>query len=290
MSQPRSLATHNSVDLSPAILAEWESHPAFPDLVRRAAAVSVELYRGHWMLNRLLNDRGRLIASLMILDLHFSAGSGQGFTAAQMRRHAIECGLCSPGRITAFLATLRLSGLLAHADGQNPGNRRLAPTEALLDVHRARWRRVFALLAELRPEARGASEALQDPAFVGHCAGVVMEAYRRGQRLYDFVPALTAIADRDAGLMVVLSLLTADPGQSVSVSDLARRFSVARSHVLETLRAAERSGLAVAASERGGYRAGPDLAPAMGRFFSVIFEVYLHAFVTARVRGWDVGG
>jgi DNA-binding transcriptional ArsR family regulator len=277
------------VNLGPSALAALESEPTFPDFVRRAAAISVESYHGRWMLNRLLNDRGRFIASLIMLDLHFTSADGGGFTAAQLRREVADLGLCSPGRITAFLATLRLAGFVAPVASSDRRTQRLAPTEALLSMHRMRWSVQFAMLAELRPEARGAAEALADPTFIGHCAHALMEAFRRGERLFAYVPALEPIAERDAGVTMLMSLLVAKPDQSVTITKLAHRFSVARSHVRETLRAAELEGLVCAGEERGRYLPGPALAPTIARFFSVVFLIFLQAFVTARAQGWDIG-
>lgn len=65
--------------------------------------------------------------------------------------------------------------------------------------------------------------------------------------------------------------------------------SVARSHVRETLRAAEVEGLVRAGQTRGCYLPGLARAPTIGRFFSVVFLIYLHAFVAARAQGWDIG-
>lgn len=276
------------VDLGPAAVSALESDPAFADVVHRAAAASVDSYRGRWMLNRLLNDRGRFIASLLIIDLNFSNPEG-GFTAAQLRREVAALGLCSPGRITAFLAALRLSGLIAAVETRDRRTQRLAPTEALLAMHRMRWSVQFGMLAALRPEARGAAEALVDLAFIGHCAHALMEEFRRGERLFAYVPALQPIAERDAGVTMLMALLVAEPDQGVTITKLAQRFSVARSHVRETLRAAELEGLVRPGQARGCYLPGPALAPTIGRFFSVVFLIYLHAFVAARAQGWDIG-
>lgn len=278
-----------AVDFSPQAMAALETHPAFRSVVRRASALNVERSRGHWMLSRLLNDGGRFIASLMILDLHFSAGAGGGFTAAQLRREAVKGGLCSAGRITAFLVTLRLAGYLTAGTTGDRRTRSLVPTEALLAAHRDRWKVVFDLLAELSPDAYGAAAAVEDPTFLGHCAHVMMESYRDGRRILDYVPELNPLGQRDAGVTMLMSLLMLEPGRSSSAAELGRSFSVSQSHVRETMRLAERNELVCAVEGRGGFGPGPRLEEVIGRFFTMPFLVYLHAFRLAAKRGWSVG-
>lgn len=278
-----------AVDFSPEAIAALEIHPDFPAILRQLATATVEGYRSRWSLNRLLNDGGRFIASLMIIDLHFHAGQGKGFTAAQLRRDAVASGLCSGGRITALLASLRLSGFLTDAPSNDGRVRQLIPTQALLAPHRARWAVMFDLIARLRPEARGAAQALEDPAFLAHCAHVIMSVYRSGERLFTRVPELHPIGERDAGITMLLSLLVLEPDRSITVTELARCFSISRSHVRETLRLAEQSDLAVALDERGHFGPGPRLAPVIGRFYALLFTVYVHAFVLAAERGFMIG-
>ncbi len=276
-------------DLGPEAIAALEAHPDFPAVVRSAATSAVNTYQGRWLLNRLLNDRGRFVASLMILSLHFSEGEGRGFTAAQLKRAALAANLCSSGRITAFLATLRLSGFLTPVQNADRRTNLLAPTEALIDIHRSRWSVVFKLLATLSPEAQGATDALRDPAFVGHCAQILVRAYQSGGQMFIYVPEMRPFADRDAGITMLLSMLIQREGQAISVTGMARRFSVSRSHALETLRLAEQAGLVVVTAQRGCYVAGPRLGSTMQRFFCMLFLVYLSAFRQARAKGWDVG-
>ena len=270
-------------DLGEQAIASLEGQPNFAAATLAAATAIVDIYQGNWWLNRLVNDRGRFILGLIIVDLHFDAADGPGFTPARLQEVAGATGVCSPGRITAFLASLRLLGFLRPVTSEDRRLRRLIPTERFLAAHRERWRRLLAALAMIDPEADAALAALSDPAFMGGFAHTLVGAYRSGRRVSQFVPELLAILERDAGLTMLLSLLIADAaGQPVSITALARRFAVSRAHVLTVLREAEQAGLAIVAGSRGGYRASPELARILRRLFAVMFLLHLHAIQNGR--------
>lgn len=261
-------------------------HPRFDAAMFAAATAVVEQYRGHWLLNRLANDRGRFVLGLMILDLHFHEGRGSGFTTGRLREVAGANGVCSPGRITAFLAALRLVGFLHPVAADDRRLRRLAPTERFLDLHRDRLQCLFEALALIDAAGNEAVAALRRPAFIGAFAHDLVAAYRSGLRMSGLVPEIQPTVERDAGLTMLFSLLIADAsGQPVSIAALAERFSVSRAHVLTVLREAEQSGLATQAGPRGGYRAGPALAATLRRFFAIMFLSHLHGIDAARSAG-----
>ncbi len=270
-------------DLSESAVAALVSHPQFDVAMLTTATTMVELYRGQWALNRLVNDRGRFVPGLMILDLHFTAGCGTGFTAAQLRKDAAENGACSPGRVTALLASLRLLGFLKPVEDADRRVRRLAPTDRFLALHRDRWGQLFEALALIRDEAGTARAALANPAFLGAFAHTLIAAYKAGSRVVDLVPVLRWAAERDAGLVILFSLQTAAAaGQTVSISALARRFLVSRAHVATVLREAEDSGLAAPPTPGGGYSAGPALLETLRRFFALMYLYQLHGIQAAQ--------
>ncbi|HEX4505205.1 MAG TPA: hypothetical protein VH722_05695 [Alphaproteobacteria bacterium] len=268
-------------DLSAPVIAAMVGHPRFDTAMQTTAAAMIGLYRGQWVLNRLVSDRGRFIPGLMILDLHFTVGGGTGFTTAQLRRDAATLGVCSPGRVNALLASLRLLGFLKPVEADDRRMRRLAPTERFLDLHRDRWGRLFEALALIDADGEAGRLALNNDAFLGAFAHVLVANYRSGARMSDFVPELRRTAERDAGLTMLFSLMTGTAvGQSVSISSLARRFLVSRAHVLTVLREAEEAGLA--ASAGSGYGAGPALPGALRRFFAIMYLFQLHGIRAAQ--------
>jgi biotin operon repressor len=279
-------ADDNSLRLDAAAVAALIDHPQFAAAVMAAATAMVEQYHGHWILNRLVNDRGRFILGLMILDLHFIDGGGEGFTAGRLREIAGASGVCSPGRITAFLAALRLVGFLRPIAADDRRLRRLAPTERFLDFHRDRLRKLFGALAAIDPAGDAAIAALHRPEFLAIFAHTLSVAFRRGFRVADFVPELRPTVERDAGLTMLFALLVEDAaGRAVSIASLAQRFSVSRAHVLTVMREAEHAGLAMPAGPRGGYRAGPALAATLDRLFAAMFLTHLHVIDVARSAG-----
>lgn len=273
---------HAGPDLGTAAVAALVNHPGFDKVMLTTATGTIDLYRGQWALNRLVNDRGRFVPGLMILDLHFTGG-GAGFTTAQLRSEAAAHGICSPGRINALLASLRLLGFLKPVEAEDRRVRRLAPTERFLALHRARWDRQFEVLALIRDEAETARRALHNSAFLGAFAHALVAAYRGGARVMDLVPELQPTAERDAGLMMLFSLLTgASAGEAVSISTLSRRFLVSRAHVLAVLREAQEARLAVPTGPRGGFAAGPALLATLRRFFAIMFLIQLHGIQAAQ--------
>lgn len=261
-------------------VAELERHPGLPQAVAAAAAQAVRNYDGNWIRNRLLNDRGRALIAMLMLDLHFTRNEGKGFTASQLRREAVACDLCSPGRVIALVAAMRMGKLLAPMPGDDQRERRLAPTELLLSLHRMRWRNIFAATSPMMPEVAAAALAVSDSQLFGPGMHAIMDAYRKGLRVWDVAPELEPFAERDAGF-VILARLHASDESDLTIQAIARQFSVSRWHVTDLLRQAEAGGLLSPTGNRGGYAATPALTRVLTRFSIVIFSLYRLAFAAA---------
>lgn len=249
--------------------------PGFPAAIRAAADNAVRLYDGNWLRNRLLNDRGRFLAVLLILDLHFTESEGRGFTGARLRREVVDLDVCSPGRATAFLAALRFKHLLVAAPHSSAKERRLMPSPTLLQMHRERWNGMFSAIAHVDAPAAAAANALPDEILFGPCTHVMADCFRQGVRVFEASPELRSIAERDVGLVALVSFVA--NGGSASISQLARQFSVSRAHVANVLQTAEAQGLVCSEPGRAGYRAGPALMPVLMRFYAVVFLTLLSA-------------
>ncbi len=249
--------------------------PGFPAAIRAAAGNAVRLYDGNWLRNRLLNDRGRLLAVLLILDLHFTESGGTGVAGARLRREVVNLDVCSPGRATAFLAALRFKHLLIAAPHSPAKERRLMPSATLLQMHRERWNGLFSAIAHVDAPAAAAARALPDEILFGPCTHAMAEGFRQGVRVLEATPELRSIAERDVGLVTLVSLVA--NGGAASITQLARQFSVSRAHIANVLQLAEAEELACSESGRGGYRAGPALMPVLMRFYAVIFLTFLSA-------------
>lgn len=262
--------------------------PGFPAAIHAAAGNAVRLYDGKWLRNRLLNDRGRFLAVLLILDLHFTESGGRGVTGARLRREVVDLGVCSAGRATAFLAALRFKHLLKACTLSGAKERRLMPSEALLQMHRERWNGMFSAIAHIDASAADAARDLPDEVLFGPCTHAMAECFRQGVRVFDAAPELLGLAERDAGLVILVSLVA--DGGTVSVTQLARQFSVSRAHVGNVLQLAEVQGFVCSEPGRNGYRAGPALEPVLMRFYAVVFLVFLTALREGQRQSLDLVG
>jgi hypothetical protein len=275
--------------LSPAPSAQevraLRQHPQFPAALRFLAAGLVDIYDGNRLLNQVLNDRGRLVLSFMVLYLHFSAraeGLPGGVTASRLTAMCVEAEVCSPGRAVAMLALMRFGGYLQLATGGTDRRAKVfVPTERMIAAVQKRLTYQFGALALLLPEGGDALARLPDIDFLAALSRRLGERFLAGARMLLHAPELHPFMDRNAGLMVVLSLFLAGkpddtfpPAKPVriSISALARRFAVSRPHVINLLRDAEQEGFL----RRDGLQGEeivvlPRLSDAVQNLFATVF-------------------
>lgn len=247
------------------------AHPLFDEAMLRAAAASVSFYRGSWLLNRIANDRGRVIAALMMLDLHF-AGGCCGFTVSQLREQGERYGVCSPNRMTALAALFRVGRLLGPVATADSRQRKLAPTQALFDLHRDRLRGMLGANSLIHPEVGEIVALLHENEVVGDVARVYLSYWRGGLRAAGDDPLLNRLADRDAAFtMLFLLMAGASRGESYRVSDLARQFAISRTHASVILREVAAEGCVRQLGPGGPYTGTPDLMRIMRPFFARLF-------------------
>ncbi|MEP9351684.1 hypothetical protein [Xanthobacter sp. KR7-225] len=261
----------------PQACAAVKAHPGFPQAMHAAAQGIVDAFDNHPLLNRVLNDRGRMIFSFLAFYLD-ALPEGGGITAARMTALCQATGLCSHGRTKALLALMRWSGYLAPAQGKGDRRERpLAPTARMWTSFRGRWRMHFCAMRPLGGAAADALEGLDDPLFCRALVLAIGEGFRHGFRVLDGAPALAPFADRDGGMMVFFALLVAQAGRPLTVAELARRFHVSRTHVLQILRDAMVAGLVARAPGQQGEHQGYGLtgagSDALADFFATSFAL-----------------
>jgi hypothetical protein len=275
--------------LSPAAVAALCGHPSFPQAMRAVLADNVRLYRGNRILNYVGYDRGRLIIAILAFYLHVSRRSGDptsGLTAHGLKSLCVEQDVCSPGRARAMLSLLRLFGYVAPAPAGDRRFKLLVPTELLIASLRQRWGAMFAAIALLKPEGAAAHAALDRPEFLAALVRSMVDEYRTGVRALQFTPELRPFAERNAGLMILASLvLAAEPNDTmpptrpvrISISELARRFSVSRPHVTRLLRDAAAAGLIErAGTAQEAITLLPPLSLALRHSVSIVFLFFAH--------------
>lgn len=253
------------------------SHPRFDEAMITAAQSFVDFYRGNWLLNRIANDRGRVIASFIMLDLHFSGGM-TGFTVAQLREEARHTAMCSPNRMTALAALLRVGGFLKTVASQDSRMRRLAPTDAMLKLHRDRLAGVIAANVMINPDLAAIVPLLGEGEILGDIARTYLACWRVGLRATGNDPALEALVERDAGFTILCLMLAGiDEGRSYRISDLARHFAISRTHALGIVRTAASFGLLAQNGAGGPYMGTRTLLETMRPFFLALFQIQADA-------------
>jgi hypothetical protein len=262
-------------------VAALRADPRFPAAFEAMIRNTVALYRGNRIVNQVLNDRGRVVFGMLALYLHHSPDTG-GLSVGAMKELCVETGLCSAGRATAMLSLMRFAGYISPA--QHALDRRVrlfVPTARLLDDHRARLRGQFEASSALLPESRLALARLDNEPFLAEMACCFGEAFRAGFRLLDHASELYDLSERNAGFIILMSLMLAhEEGDSVppirpvsiSISALASHCAVSRPHILKLLRDAQASGfIRIDSAESQRIVILPKLADAMQNFVATAF-------------------
>lgn len=174
---------------------------------------------------------------------------------------------------------MRLFGYLEQAPAGS--DRRLMATDRLIQSHHERWELILGATAQVLPDGAAALAVVRQDAFT---RSFVREIYRNfvlGLRILDYAPDLALFADRNSGMMIMMSLLTAgEPDASfppakpvsVSISALSRRFGVSRVHVRKLLRDAEQQGfLSRAPGAEDRIMLHPQLTDGALNFFATVF-------------------
>lgn len=159
--------------------------------------------------------------------------------------------------------------------------RRLVATEKLFALLRARWRLFVGAMVPLFGDGAAMLAALDDPAVERAVVIAMVRRFRAGFRLVHSAPALGLFGERNAGMMILMNLVssgapddTVPPQRAmpISIAALARRYAVSRPHVLKLIRDASDEGFIE--------RIGPDnskvllkprLAEALENFFATVY-------------------
>ncbi|MGE0565355.1 MAG: hypothetical protein AB7O50_12655 [Pseudolabrys sp.] len=295
--QPHSAAARGFTD---AEVARLRGHPAFAQALRHACLSGIRYYNGNRLINLLLGDRGRSAMSLLTLYLHQERRPDDprsGLTLARLKALCADQDIGSPGRIEAFTILMRVLGFLRQdRDAQDRRVRRLTPTDRLYAAHRERWLGMMEAMAFVMPEAQTCRKALADAAFERAFIRRAGEHFLGGFRPMSDPVARELFGNRNAGLTIAFSLLTAGaddampPRQPVtlSLSKLSRQFGVSRVHVRKLLRDAAQAGyIARPEGDNAAIVILPKLADAIGNFFANAFLVTRDCALKAQA---DVAG
>lgn len=232
------------------------SHPRFHEAMEIATRGILDMYHGNRLLNRLMNDRGRVIFGLLCYYLACVPDeNGVGLTVTRVADMCEETQLCSRGRAKALITLMRWAGYVEASPSDGASNRRqrpLVPTARMSSEYVRRWQTMLTAVSRFDPIADDALARLNEVGFLAALVKNQGDRYRAGFRLLEHSPQMQVLAERDAGVLIALSLYnsgadgdTYPPSQPVPVpvAALARQFDVSRAHVLKMLREAEDAGL-----------------------------------------------
>lgn len=278
-------ATQTRDFASPEAVAALRARPGFAAAMRQSAAGIVAMYQGGHLLNWLVDDRGRVLFGYFALFLHVTrdpADPASGLTPTRMKAMCTEFGICSAGRAGAMLSLMRFSGyLMPDIQVVDRRQRRLVATEKLVALLRERWRLHFAAMAPLLPDGADLRDALETQSFMARFVPELVARFRAGFRPVQYGPGLGLFGERNAGMLVLMSLLaageaddTVPPSRPVrmSLAALARRFSVSRQHVVNIMRDAEREGMIARTGDR--VTITPALADGAQNFFASLYLLF----------------
>ena len=241
-------------DVSAAIREEelervW-SHPDYPEMARRFAALGAPRTADNAMVNHALRDSARLVAGIWALYLH----AGGGLTHSRLDALLDVAGSGGRARSAAMIAYMRFLGYIEPAAAADGRERRYQPTDRM----RGAFRRYFADQLEvgrmLEPRVQRMLARMDDAAAFDAFMAVLGEGLLITALLHrlNTGPSLSVFSGRRSGMVILWELLLMAPAGEVwptretfpyTVAELARRCGVSRTHVLRTLRETEAVGM-----------------------------------------------
>lgn len=265
------------------------SHPRFHEAMEISTRGILDMYHGNRLLNRLMNDRGRVIFGLLCYYLACSPDeNGVGLTVTRIADMCEETQLCSRGRAKALITLMRWAGYVEASPSDGAANRRqrpLVPTARMSNEYLRRWQTMLTAVSRFDPIADDALARLNEVGFLGALVRNQGDRYRAGFRLLEHSPQMQVLAERDAGVLIAISLYnsgaegdTYPPSQPVPVpvAALARQFDVSRAHVLKMLREAEDAGLIRRLpGHQGAVQLLPPLLSGVEYFMAACFSLQL---------------
>ena len=268
-----------------------EAHPRFSASLRLIAAGAVAQYRGNRILNMMITDRARFLIGVFAIHLHYLSRPGDprsGLTLSRVKAICIEQKICSPGRAEAMLILMRMFGYLASARSEEDRRlHRLVPTDALIGWHRERLAFTLEAVAGVLPEGAQVLAVLDSPDFLARFVSHVARLYLSGFYYVDYVPELKFFFERNAGVVILFSIMLAGeagdsfpPRGPVSIlpATLARQFGVSRPHVRRLMHEAINAGLLQRDETKpDGYRTLPALNAAFARITALYILHNAHA-------------
>ncbi len=236
-------------EISDEAYAMLRAEPLYPQAVRRFASNMLAAGDADLALDGILKDAGRNVAALCAVYLHVSGG----LTLPRLKTLCAGFGLASPGRARALLLYLRYLGYVGPAQTVAKGGPAVYPVAYKLVVTwREHQRAVLDAAAVLEPEIAVLIDRFETPGVFETYAALLAQGFLATVPHFDVnMPYFRIFMHRHAGIQIVHFLLAHATDEAFppkapiafSISELAQRFGVSRSHVRRLFDAAEREGL-----------------------------------------------
>ncbi len=236
-------------EISDEAYARLRAEPLYPQAIRRFAANMLAAGDADLALDGILKDAGRNVGAMCAVYLHVSGG----LTLPRLKTLCAGFGLASPGRARALLLYLRYLGYVGAPQARAKGEPSVYPVPLKLVVTwREHQRAVLNAVAVIEPQIAALIDRFDMPGVFETYAVLLVEAFLATVPHFDVnAPYFRIFMHRHAGIQIVHFLLAHAADEAfpprepiaVSLSALAQRFGVSRSHVRRLLEAAEREGL-----------------------------------------------
>jgi len=225
------------------------AEPLYPKAIRRFASNMLTEGDSDLALDGILKDAGRNVAAMCAVCLHVTGG----LTLPRLKTLCAGFGLTSPGRARALLLYLRYLGYVGAPQARARGEPAVYPAAPkLLATWRENQRAVLDAVAVIEPQIMDLIDLFDRPGVFESYAALLAEGFLATAPHFDVnTPYFSIFMHRHAGIQIVHFLLAHAADEAfpplepiaVSLSALAQRFGVSRSHVRRLFDAAEREGL-----------------------------------------------
>lgn len=251
--------------------------PRLPAAMRHSVLNSIAYYDAAPVMHRNLKDVSRFVLGVVALYLDATGG----LTHRRLRELSGQTGIISTGTATALLLRLRLIGYVASAETLPNGATRLyRPTQAMIVAFRDRMTIELHAAVLVDPRIQPVLDQIDVPDVFPTLMSVIgQDAVNAARNPRPDAVAIDRLSMRAAGMLIMFHLMAAaDDGGAfppvgeaeVSISELAKRYEVSRSHVLTVLRDAEGFGLIHRAAENR-WRLEPQLGEVFRTFYAVLY-------------------
>lgn len=265
-----------------ACVRALRAHPRFNEAMRRMTFGLLSFNERYQSQMRAFPDLAALALGGLAIHLHSSGRLYHRGLQAMMGNDG-KGGVISGGRATAVLWRMRSLGLIAPDAAFERGKQRLyKPQPVMVETYRAHTRASLEALALLDDRAAGLLEAWDDEATFLRLNSIQIELLLASIARKDVnQQPLHGVSYMALGVPITLSIvepafetgLVAEGPVTISLSAVARRWSVSRTHARRIAERLERAGLRIDPTDSQRYILTPAFRDALERYFCASFQL-----------------